>query len=157
LTHLQFHAQSYNMTAEQFEGVRLSVDKGSPLHEAIDSCLRLVDQDTIAPVLTTITDVLRTGVGLPCLTAAAKAISTLASQPLLAPHMAQGIKPVMLRLHHGLLDRSPTVRKCFSSALGYCCKIAPVNTVSKAIGRLLAFYTDEGSDTGRVVAGVAMW
>jgi hypothetical protein len=57
-----------------------------------------------------------------------------------------------------MLDRSPTLRKSCSEALGYCCKIAPNNTISKAIARVLAFYTEAeaDSDTGRIIAGSAM-
>lgn len=161
MSYLQFHAQSMNMSEEQFESIRLSMSKTTPLADAIDACLQLVDEDSIVSVLNSLCDILRAGVGLPTLTAAAKMVGTLANTPALAPHMAPKIKPVMLTLYNGLLDKSPSVRKSYATALGYCCKIAPHNVVAKSIRRSLELYTkaeaaDVQHDTSRIVSGISM-
>jgi len=158
LSYMQFHAHQYNMTTEQFEAARLSLAQASPVADAITSCMLLVDAESIKGVVDSLCEVLRNGVGLPTLTAAAKFVSNMATNPSLGHLMTPYLPPLVKVLHAGLLDNSLTLRSAYATALGYCCKICDQALLVKMINRLLRMYTkvDLGNDAPRKASGVSM-
>jgi len=62
-SYLQFHTQSLDISQEQLEALRLNVAKASPLAAALETCLGLVDAETLPAVVMQIKTVVKTGVG----------------------------------------------------------------------------------------------
>lgn len=144
------------MTDEQLERARLSIASGGVLSEALSSCLMVVDDESIPPVLAKVTDIIATGIGLPTLTAAAKFVVSLVNSKA-GPAMRDHIAPLIQQLQQGLSDQSPTLRKVYADALGYLCKVAKKKRVEKLLTSLLDLYTsDKSSETSRLVSGFAL-
>lgn len=156
LQYLQFHAQALQMTDEQLERARLSMATGGVLADAIASCLLVVDEESLPPILAKLTDIIHTGIGLPTLTAAAKFAISLANSKV-APAMREHIVPLIQQLMAGLTDQSPTLRKVYADAIGYLCKIAKKKRVEKLLLSLIDMYlSDKSSDTSRLVSGFGL-
>jgi hypothetical protein len=118
--YLQFHAASMAMTEEQVERARLSMASGGVLADAVASCLLVVDEESIPLLITKLTDIIHTGIGLPTLTGAARFVVSLANSKHAAA-MRDHLAPLMTQLLQGLSDQSATLRKIYADALGYCC------------------------------------
>jgi len=159
--YLQFHAQSLNMTQEQLEQARTSIASSGPLYEALMSCLTIMDLSALASTCQQLTELLRTGVGLPSLTAAARFVVSLATGPL-GPQMQDLAPSLMTVLQNGLTDRSVTLRKIYAEALGALCKIAKKKKAGKIITNLLSLYTspdtvsNAGIEQSRLVSAFAI-
>jgi len=111
------------MSGEQLEAARVHMSRMSPVSDAITSCQRLIDEKTLPGVLDRLCEMLRGGVGLPTLVACSSMVTHLASGPY-AGAVGDLISPVLQSLVRGLSDGSPTVRKSYCTAIGYCCRIA---------------------------------
>jgi proteasome component ECM29 len=148
-SYLQQHAASYNVSQEDLELARLSVAKSSPLAEAVTSCLNLVDESTIEAVLNKISDIIRTGLGLATLTAAARFIVNLVNSSV-ASHMRDHSSNLISSLQSGLSDPSVSVRRVYAQALGYLCKVGKKKRVGRLINELCSSYI-EGKSAASVV------
>lgn len=129
------------------ESVRLSVAKSSPLSAALDTCVRLVDEEAVAAVVGVVANVIKTGVGtshlvffvcgfkkiynwfrlrvsgLPTLTAAAKVAVNLATNENIATQMKENSSQLLKTFQAGLLDQSPSVRKMYAGAIGHLARV----------------------------------
>lgn len=150
----QFHTASLDVSPEMLEQLRVSLATHSPLNTALERCMRLVDAESVAPVVTRLSELLRAGVGLPTLVAGARVVIQLSTGPsanALQEHSTELIKV----LQQGQLDRSPSVRKTFSSAIGYLCRVAKKKRVAKVVSGLRELYTGERSgEKERLVAAL---
>jgi proteasome component ECM29 len=155
-SYYQQHAASIGLTDEQLERARLSMASGGPLAEALSSCLLVVDDASVPPIVSKLTDIISTGLGLPTLTAAAKFVVSLANSKS-GPAMREHVVPLMSTLQKGLSDQSPTLRKLYADTLGFLCKIAKKKRVEKVLASLHELYTsDKSSETSRLVSGFAL-
>lgn len=63
LSYMQFHTDSYNVSTEDFETMRLAAAKASPLADALNSCLTLVNAEVMEEVVRAVSAVVQHGVG----------------------------------------------------------------------------------------------
>ena len=96
-SYLQFHSASMAMSEEQLERARLSLASGGVLAEALSSCLLVVDDESIQPLLAKLTDIISTGIGLPTLTGAAKFVVSLVNSKS-GPAMREYVAPLIQQL-----------------------------------------------------------
>eukprot|EP00457_Paulinella_chromatophora_P000187 gb/GEZN01000187.1/.p1 GENE.gb/GEZN01000187.1/~~gb/GEZN01000187.1/.p1 ORF type:complete len:1967 (+),score=435.69 gb/GEZN01000187.1/:681-5903(+) len=139
LGYLQFHTANMNLSPEQLEQVRLSMSQASPLAAAIQSCSSLVDDSCLEAVLHKMSEILRVGVGLPTLTGAGRLLATLVQGPL-GPAMQPHAAGLIRLLQQGLNDQSPSVRKVYSTTMGYLCRVAKKKRVGKVVSSLVEMY-----------------
>lgn len=76
-SYLQFHTSSFNITPEKLEQIRLSIAKSSPLAEALDQCVGLIDSAVLPQVLSMLSELIRAGLGLATLSGCARLITNL--------------------------------------------------------------------------------
>jgi hypothetical protein len=98
-------------------------------HTALESCVQLVDSDSLPTVLSKLNDLMSTGVGLPTLTASASFVSNLVNNSKVAGVMGSHVGPLLKTLLNGLKDQSSAVRKTYCTALGYVCRVTPIKRV----------------------------
>ena len=155
-SYLQFHARSMQMSDEDLELARLSVAKNTPLADAVQSCLQVVDAQSLPSVVSRLTDILQQGIGLPTLTATGKFIISLVNSPV-GGELKEHAGPLMSALVQGLNDQSTSVRRVFAAALGYLCRVAKRKRVGRVIEGLLAQYTsDDSASAKRLACGLAV-
>jgi len=65
VNYLHLNASKYNLTEQKIDEMRLTNIRGSPLMEAIERCLDLLDEETIKELSAKIQTSMRTAVGMP--------------------------------------------------------------------------------------------
>ncbi len=65
INYLHLNASKYNVTEQQIDDQRLSAIRMSPLMEAIERCLDLLDEDTMGKLSPRLQSAMKTAVGLP--------------------------------------------------------------------------------------------
>lgn len=65
LNYLSFHADKYEISAEQLESNRIAAAKMSPVLNACEQCIDYMDEDVIDDIIPKITHLIRKGTGLP--------------------------------------------------------------------------------------------
>lgn len=65
VNYLHLNASKYNLTEQKIDEMRLTNIRGSPLMEAIERCLDLLDEQTMAALSTKIQSSMRSAVGMP--------------------------------------------------------------------------------------------
>lgn len=137
--YLSFHTKSLNITDEQFDQTRLELNKGTPLSETLEICVKYVDSSNVDELVGKLLEVIKQGVGLPTRYGTAKFIATLGLQKvhLFKPYSTKLINAMM----NTMTDRSPPVRKEFAVAIAYLAKVASPKTMSRLIEKLEQLYS----------------
>jgi proteasome component ECM29 len=61
---LQLHAANVGIQTEKLENLRISIAKGSPMWETLDLCIKVVDTDSLDPLVPRLAQLVRAGIGL---------------------------------------------------------------------------------------------
>ncbi|KAJ3274310.1 hypothetical protein HDV01_003154 [Terramyces sp. JEL0728] len=152
LNYLAFHATSYNITQHDLDTSRMSAAKSSPIMEAIDRCVPFIDESILADLSPKLAIIVRKGVGLPTRAGAARFVYTLVQS---APNELRPVsEPLIKALSVAIYDRSPVVRKSFSTAFGYLAKLVEFSVLEKIINQINAKYLEANDEEGRMVAPI---
>jgi proteasome component ECM29 len=65
VNYIHMNAAKYNLTEQKIDEMRLTNIRGSPLMEAIERCLDLLDEETMQELTSKIQGVMKTAVGMP--------------------------------------------------------------------------------------------
>lgn len=60
----QLHAANVGIQTEKLENLRISISKGSPMWETLDLCIKVVDTESLEPLIPRLAHLVRSGVGL---------------------------------------------------------------------------------------------
>jgi hypothetical protein len=60
----QLHAANVGIKSEKLESLRISIAKGSPMWETLDSCIKVVDAESLDTLIPRLAHLVRSGVGL---------------------------------------------------------------------------------------------
>ena len=60
----QLHAANVGIQTEKLEHLRISIAKGSPMWETLDICIKVVDTESLDPLVPRLAQLVRSGVGL---------------------------------------------------------------------------------------------
>lgn len=60
----QLHAANVGIQSEKLESLRISIAKGSPMWETLDSCIKVVDAESLNTLIPRLAHLVRSGVGL---------------------------------------------------------------------------------------------
>jgi proteasome component ECM29 len=139
--YLSFHTDKINISQEQLEEARDVITKFNPITESLDLCVKYVDSSNSEEVTRRLIEILKTGVGMPTKTGAARFISSLtySKSEEMAPHASK----LLVALANTLKDRSPAARKGFANAAANVAKLAPITSVGKYIEKLIVFYNEQ--------------
>ena len=64
LSLFQLHAANAGIQSEKLESLRVSIAKGSPMWETLDSCIKVVDAESLDKLIPGLAHLVRSGVGL---------------------------------------------------------------------------------------------
>ena len=142
--YIQQHVQSLDLSEEQIELARLSMSRNSPLSDAVSSCMNLVDEESLSPLILRLTEIIRAGLGLTTLTATAKFITSLATSSI-GPFMRDHISGLLTALVIGLNDPSVSIRRAYAQTIGYLCRVAKRPRVGKMMRQMMNQYIEPTS------------
>lgn len=154
LAYLQLHTDKINITPEQLESMRLSLQRSSPLNEAINLCLNQVSDDNMESVISILATTLKNGIGLPTLTGTTKAIISLISSRL-PDEIRPFAKTILNSLTSNLVNESSnTIKKLYCTCIAHVVKVAKQAQVNSTLELLKKLCSGEAPSraTGSVLA-----
>ena len=150
LQYLQFHTANYNLTDDQLENARINLARNSPYNDALVSCIQLIDSSNIHPVIVKLIDILRHGIGIPTLTAAARAVVTIC-QSSISNSLSNDTPQLIRVLQNGLTDSSITVRKLYGNALSYVLRVSKPGDITKCLQYIQSLYDGENINSTAII------
>ncbi|KAK3670099.1 proteasome component M29 [Recurvomyces mirabilis] len=133
VNYLHLNASKYNLTEQKIDDMRLSSIRSSPLMEAIERCLDLLDEESMQQLQPKLESAMKSAVGLPSKVGSSRVLVSLSTRRLAVfrPHA-----DYFLRLIEKVsLDRNDTVSSSYAVAAGYLARAAS----DKQFLRLMAF------------------
>ena len=132
VNYVHLNADKYGMTAQQIDDMRLTSIRASPMIEAIERCLDLVDEPTMKEVCRSIEKAMKSAVGLPSKVGCSRVVVSLSTRHsfLFRPYSDE-----FLRLLEKLvLDRNDTVSSSYATACGYLVRLASEKEIFRLVG-----------------------
>ncbi|KAK5110807.1 hypothetical protein LTR62_005518 [Meristemomyces frigidus] len=133
VNYLHLNASKYNLTEQKIDDMRLSNIRGSPLMEAIERCLDLLDEETMQRLQPKLESAMKSAVGLPSKVGSSRVLVSLSTRrlPVFRPHADHFLRLV----EKVALDRNDTVASSYAIAAGYLSRAA----TDKQFLRLIEF------------------
>ncbi|KAF2769317.1 ARM repeat-containing protein [Teratosphaeria nubilosa] len=133
VNYLHLNASKYNLTEQKIDDMRLSSIRSSPLMEAIERCIDLLDDGTMTQLMPRLESAMRSAVGLPSKVGSSRVLVSLSTRRLVVfrPH-ADAVLKIIEKV---VLDRNETVSSSYAVASGYVARAA----TEKQILRLVDF------------------
>ncbi|XP_061372568.1 uncharacterized protein LOC133315038 [Gastrolobium bilobum] len=128
LNYVELHAANVGIQSEKLESLRISIAKGSPMWETLDSCIKVVDAESLEKLIPRLAHLVRSGVGLNTRVGVANFIT------LLLESVGVDIKPyanMLVRLLFPVVkeEKSTTAKRAFAST---CAKVLNYIAASQA-------------------------
>ncbi|KAF4553916.1 Proteasome component ECM29-like protein [Elsinoe fawcettii] len=119
--YIRLNAKKYDVTEQKIDDMRLSSVRSSPVMEAIERCLDLLDEKTMGDLAPRIEGAMRSAIALPSKVACSRVLVTLATRGnfVFKPYADGFLKT----LEKGVLDRNETVATSYASAMGYVARL----------------------------------
>nr|POE63451.1 proteasome component ecm29 [Quercus suber] len=133
VNYVHLNAAKYNLTEQKIDDMRLSSIRSSPLMEAIERCLDLLDDETMQTLQPRFEGAMKSAVGLPSKVGASRVLVSLSTRrsAVFRPFADATLKLI----EKVILDRNETVSSSYAVAAGYVARLAS----DKQILRLLTF------------------
>ncbi|ODQ51798.1 ARM repeat-containing protein [Saitoella complicata NRRL Y-17804] len=152
VNYLSFHAGK-DYTQEQLDQARFQAVRSSPMMDAIDRCVDLLDEEIMGEAVKVILKNARS-VGLPTKAGAAKVIVnlTLRKGELLRPHSNTVLKQVTQLLS----DRSITVRKSYAATIGYVARLTDGEKTLALVNEQFQNFFEAEDEITHMTAGITL-
>ncbi|ESW13516.1 hypothetical protein PHAVU_008G203200 [Phaseolus vulgaris] len=139
LNYVELHAANVGIQSEKLESLRISIAKGSPMWETLDSCIKVVDAESLNTLIPRLAHLVRSGVGLNTRVGVANFIT------LLLESVGVDIKPyanMLVRLLFPVVkeERSTAAKRAFASACAKILKYTPASQAQKLIEETVALH-----------------
>ncbi|EFA86362.1 hypothetical protein PPL_00154 [Heterostelium album PN500] len=137
------HAESYNLTQEQLEKVRIEVSKSSPLNDILETLIKYIDQTNISDVMLNIIQMIQFSVGVVTRVGVAKFISNLFQSRYVSVDVPEPLMQKLINaIFPSIMDKSPATRRQFVATL--CITVKKSNntklmkqTISQVMGLVI--------------------
>ncbi|KAF8416698.1 proteasome stabiliser-domain-containing protein [Tirmania nivea] len=151
LNYLHLNASKYNLTEEKIDAARLSGVRSSPMMDAIERCLDLVDELTMAILVPRLTYTIRKAVGMPSKVGCSRVMVTLVVRHsfLTKPHADELLKAVM----GVILDRNDAVSTSWAVAAGYLCRLCGQHKILALVDLAKEFWLEHEEERARTLSG----
>lgn len=153
VNYLVLNADKFNLDSNEVDAKRIQSLGVSPIMDAIEKALRLVDAETMPMVVQRLQASIKKSIGLPSKVCGAKVVVILITK-----HYAE-VKPhgdkLLAICRNQLKDRNQTVSSSFAAAAGYCCKIASTQTIVEYALYLRSLYFESESEEQRIIVAMA--
>ncbi|KAK9467767.1 proteasome stabiliser-domain-containing protein [Lipomyces arxii] len=155
VNYIALNADKYGLTGNAIDATRLASMRSSPMMEAIDKCMDLLDDATMKDLYPKLRVSIRKSVGLPSKVACSRVLVTLVVRhiDLVRPYANRLLKVVVPQLQ----DRNDTVATSYAAASGYLCRVASNESVLELVSTAQKMYFDSEDDERlRVISGSIM-
>ena len=148
---LHLNADKYDITTQQIDDMRLNGIRGSPMMEAIERCLDILEEGTMKNFKDIFENVLKSTVGFPSKVGAARVSVSLATRHnyLFRPHADHFLKVLQRQVG----DRNDTVSTSFAGACGYVARLASDTEILRLFEKCKKMYLDSDEDRHRAMSG----
>lgn len=149
VNYLVLNADKFNLKSSDVDAQRLQSLGSSPLLEAVERLLDLVNEEIMPQIITQLQKSVKRSVGLPSKACGSKVIASLIQKHYFI------IKPYGDRLlalsSSQLRDRSAVIASSYAAAAGYSCKVASLDSAIQYVKDLGESYCEE-EDQRNIVA-----
>ncbi|KAF2206430.1 hypothetical protein CERZMDRAFT_53141 [Cercospora zeae-maydis SCOH1-5] len=144
VNYVHMNASKYNLTEQKIDDMRLSSVRSSPLMEAIERCLDLLDEETMRQLQPRLESAMKSSVGLPSKVGSSRVLVSLATRRMLLfrPYADDTLK-LLERL---IIDRNDTVSSSYAAAAGYVARGASDKQILRYISFASKLYFDSEGD-----------
>ena len=151
INYIHLNADKYGMTSQQIDDARLSSVKSSPMIEAIERCLDMLDEHSMMILREKLGNAIKTAVGLPSRVGSTRVIVSLSTRhnAIFRPHADYFLR----LLQSQVLDRNDTISTSFAVACGYLGRLVSDDMLVKFIANSKKLYFDSNDDRHRTISG----
>ncbi|KAI9849048.1 MAG: proteasome component M29 [Thelocarpon superellum] len=145
VNYLHLNAAKYNLTEDKIDAARLKSVRSSPMMDAIERCLDLLDEEAMAALVPRLDQAMRSAVGMPSKVGCSRVLVSLSTRhnQLFRRHAGLILKTVQRTVR----DRNDAVSSSYASAAGYLTRLVPDAQVLEVERFAQAMYFD--ADGGR--------
>lgn len=144
VNYVHLNAAQYDLTQQKLDDMRLGHVRTSPLMEAIERCLDLLDEDIMKQLQPRLESAMKSAVGLPSKVGASRVLVSLATRRrLLFQPFADATLKLLERL---VIDRNDTVTSSYAAAAGYVVRCASEKQTFRYIDFAKKLYFESEGD-----------
>lgn len=151
VNYIRLNAHQYDISTEQIDDVRLNNVRGSPMMEAIDRCLDLLDELTMDALAPNLESAVKAAIGLPSKVGCTRVLVSLSTRH---HYIFKNHANRFLRLaRKQVLDRNDTVSSAFAVSCGYLARLASEEDVLNLVQYCQQLYFESEDDRSRKISG----
>ncbi|KAE8452216.1 hypothetical protein EG329_001683 [Mollisiaceae sp. DMI_Dod_QoI] len=149
--YLYLRAEQYNLTEEKIDKLRSTAVSQSPLMEAIERCLDILDAPTMSSLVPRLENAIKTTIGMPSKMGCAGVLASLATRHsfVFKPNADIFLKIV----EKAVLDRNNAVSAAYARSAGYLSRLGSDGAVLRLAAYSKDLYFNAENETRRQVAG----
>ncbi|KAK7202453.1 proteasome stabiliser-domain-containing protein [Myxozyma melibiosi] len=149
--YIALNADKYGMTANAIDATRLASIRASPMMDAVDRLIDVLDAPTMKLVAPKLLTVIRKSVGLPSKVASSRVLVTLVVRhmDLIKPYADRFMKSCIAQLS----DRNDTIVSSFASAAGYLARLSSDDRVLELVAYSEKLYFEGEEERHRQISG----
>lgn len=150
INYIHLNAAKYDTTEEKIDEARSAMVSHSPMMEAVERCLDLVDDETMKQLVPCLQNVIKTAVGMPSKIGCSGVLVSLATRHsfVFRPHADIFLKEI----EHAVLDRNITVSAAYARAAGYLARLASDSQVLRLAAYSKKLYFNAEDETRRQIS-----
>ena len=149
VNYVHLNASKYNLTEQKIDDMRLSSVRSSPLMEAIERCLDLLDDDTMRELQPRLESAMKSAVGLPSKVGSSRVLVSLSTRRMV---LYRPFSDDALKLIEKLvLDRNETVSSSYAVAAGYVARGASEKQILRTLSFAKRLYFESEGDREAVI------
>ncbi|KAK9319762.1 proteasome stabiliser-domain-containing protein [Lipomyces orientalis] len=151
INYIALNADKYGLTGNAIDATRMASIRNSPMMDAIDKCIDLLDADTMTELVPKLQATIRKSVGLPSKVAISRVLVTMVIRniDLIRPYADRFLKAITPQLS----DRNDTVATSYAATSGYLCRVATNAKVLELVATAERMYFETEDERSRVISG----
>ncbi|KAH8648910.1 proteasome stabiliser-domain-containing protein [Tricladium varicosporioides] len=148
--YLYLRAAHYNLTEEKIDSVRTTAVSQSPIMEAIERCLDILDEGTMNEVVPGLENAMKTSIGMPSKIGCSGILVSLATRHsfVFRPHADLFLK----LLEKAVLDRNNAVSAGYARSAGYLARLASDDSLLRLSDFSKTLYFDAEDESRRQIS-----
>ncbi|KAF2084144.1 ARM repeat-containing protein [Saccharata proteae CBS 121410] len=148
---LYLNASKYNIKEHAIDDARLANVRASPLMEAIERCLDLLDDESMKALVPRMENAMKTAVSLPSKVGASRILVSLSTRhnQLFRPYADHFLKLIHKHIH----DRNETVSTAYAASAGYVARTASEAQILATVTFCKRLYFESEDDRSRTASG----
>lgn len=151
VNYIHLNAGQYDLTTQQIDDARLNSVKGSPMMEAIERCLDMLDEETMTALCPGLENAIKTAIGLPSKVGSMRALVSLSTRQnfIFKAYVDRFLRLILKQV----LDRNETVSSSYAVGCGYLSRLATDVEILNLIKFSQGLYFDSEDERRRSVSG----